>query len=297
MDRTHIEAICGELDFPKEAAETMLEAWDAIAADAEAAALWKKWIAEYEKNIHMDYRAMFADVDAAAQKAGVHKYTAELLIFLCLAKHLKAVYEQRSIDLQIWHDSCMDLHWKLMECRKVLGIWGSFVAWWFTGFFKLELFALGRLEFELVDFPEEYERAGRKRPEEMTKAINVHIPSSGKLDIEACRASYRQAAAFFADAFPGEEIAFVCDSWMLFPPHKEMLGEESGIVKFMSEYDIFQQAESDHDLWRIFNRREVSDPALLPEDTSLQRAYKRRLQNGDSTGNAAGIFFMKKQEA
>ena len=40
-------------------------------------------------------------------------------------------------------------------------------------------FALGRLQFELMDFPESYEKTGHVRPEGMTKVINMHIPSCG----------------------------------------------------------------------------------------------------------------------
>lgn len=85
------------------------------------------------------------------------------------------------------------------------------------GFFEMTRFALGRLQFELMDFPESYEKTGHVRPEGMTKVINMHIPSCGPLKKEGCEASFRQAAAFFADAFPGEKIAFFCESWLLYP--------------------------------------------------------------------------------
>lgn len=304
MNKNYIETISKELEFPKEAIDELLLACGAVEAEPEALQIWQKWLTDYEKAgygnertaVPMDFRAALLDIDAAAQKAGIHKYTAELLFFLCLTRQLKRFYEERHIDLRIWHDSCMDLHWKLMECHKVYGIWGSFVAWWFPGFFELKLFALGRLQFELVDFPKEYERLRDSRPEGMTKAINVHIPSCGKLNMEDCHASYRKAAEFFAAAFPGDKVAFVCESWLLFPPHKEMLGEKSGIVKFMSEYDIYLEKDSSDDLWRIFDRTDISDPNALPENTSMQRAYKNRLLSGKKAGIGEGIFFLEKRQ-
>lgn len=303
MNKTYIENICTELDFPNDAVVEMLAAWKAVETEPEALKIWQKWLIEYEKAgygsektaVPMDFKAALADIDIAAEKAGIHKYTAELLFFLCLTGQLKLFYGEQNIDLKIWHDSCMDLHWKLMECHKVYGIWGSFVAWWFSGFFELKLFALGRLQFELIDFPAEYERVRGSRPEGMTKAINVHIPSCGKLDMEECHASYRNAAKFFADAFPGDKVAFVCDSWLLFPPHKEMLGPESGIVKFMAEYDIYLRNDSDDDLWRVFNCMDLSNPDALPEDTSLQRAYRNWILAGKKAGIGEGIFFMQKE--
>ncbi len=289
--KEYIGTICTELDFPAEATAAMQEAWQRIAGNPQADAVWQKWLAAYRQDIHMDYRAMLAEISEAAQSAGVHRYTAELLIFLCLTEQLRKLYGQRGIDLQIWHNSCMDMRWKLRECRENYGIWGSFVAHWFPGFFTMERFALGRLQFELVDFPEEYEKTGKKRPEGMTKAINVHIPSCGRLDMEECHASYRQAARFFADAFPGGRVAFVCDSWLLFPPHKEMLGEKSGIVRFMSEYEVIGTQQGYGDLWRIYGQADYAHPETLPENTGLQRAYKARQRAGESVGSALGIFF------
>lgn len=303
MNRKYIEMICTELEFPTEAKKVMLAAWEAVENSPEALKVWQKWMKAYENTDYekdkeeasMDFGAAFLEIDAAAAQAGLHKYTAELFFFLCLTEHLKPLYEARHIDLKIWHDSCMDLHWKLMECHKVYGIWGSFVAWWFTGFFEMKLFALGRLQFELIDFPAEYEQVRGSRPEGMTKAINVHIPSCGKLDMEECHASYRQAADFFADAFPGKEVAFVCDSWLLFPPHREMLGAKSGIVRFMSEYDIYRTKDSDDDLWRIFDQADTDDLNALPEKTAMQRAYKSRLLSGKHAGTGSGIFFYGKR--
>ena len=292
--REYLTQICKELEFPREAADTMIEAWEAIASCPEAFELWQQWIKNYEIDCHMDYKAALADADQAARLAGVHKYTAELLLFLCLTKRLKVYYQAAGIEEEIWHDSCMDLHWKLMECKKVYGIWGSFVAFWFPGFFELRLFALGRLQFELIDFPKSYEKTGRKIPEGVTKAINVHIPSCGKLNMDECRASYKKAAQFFADAFPGDIVVFYCWSWLLFEPQRSFLNADSGIVKFMNDFDIYRTGEQNGDLWRIFDREYDGDPASLPENTSLQRAYKNWLKSGKSAGFGEGIFEFSK---
>lgn len=290
--KTYLTEICTELAFPEEAIKAMHAAWDNIDACPEALVVFRKWIDAYEKDIHLDYMKALEEVDGAALTAGVHKYTAEMLFFLCLTKHLKELYIEKGIDLQIWHDSCMDLNWKLFECKKMYNIWGSFVAWWEPGFYDMTRFALGRLQFELIDFPESYEEAGRTKPEGMTKVINTHIPSCGKLDMEACHASYRQAAEFFKDAFPGDQVAIYCESWMLYAPHADFLKPDSGIVRFMSEYDIYNTGEEDGDLWRIYNQMYEGDASALPEDTSLQRAYKEWLSAGNHAGWGEGIFFL-----
>ena len=212
--QTYIGEICDTLLFPAEAKVTMEQAWEKICANAAAKETFLKWLLVYEADGKLDYKEVLKAADTAAKEAGIASYTADLLIYLLMTAHLKERYQEKGISEQIWLDSCMDLNWKLYECRKMYGIWGSFVSWWFDGFFEMTRFALGRLQFELMDFPESYEKTGHVRPEGMTKVINMHIPSCGPLKKEDCEASFRQAAAFFADAFPGEEIAFFCESWL-----------------------------------------------------------------------------------
>ena len=108
---------------------------------------------------------------------------------------------------------------------------GSFVSWWFDGFFEMTRFALGRLQFELMDFPESYEKDRTCAPEGMTKVINMHIPSCGPLKKRGLRGIVSAGGSVFADAFPGEEIAFFCESWLLYPRHREFLSPDSGIVQ------------------------------------------------------------------
>lgn len=291
--RSYIDEICKELEFPAEAIEAMQNAWSKLEGSGESK-VYCAMIEEYRFNKTRNLADAIKEIDLTAEKAGIHRYTAELLFFLLLTQPLREHYEKQGIPLRIWHDSCMDLHWKLMECKKVYGIWGSFVAWWFPGFFDLTRFALGRLQFELIDFPKEYEAAGLVRPQEMTKAINVHIPSCGKLVREDYLKSYQMAAGFFADAFPGNQVAFVCESWLLFEGHREMLPSDSGIIQFMNDYEILLQKDSEEDLWRIFDRVWDKDAHALPERTSLQRNYKTWLLEGKATGFGYGIFFQKK---
>ncbi len=320
--KSYLEQICYELAFPGEAMQAMTLAWDAIANCPEARALWYRQLAAYDLAAipgidgvssgaalpssgaaghgatgssgsgAMDFEAAIRAAEQAASLTGVHPYTAQLLLFLCFTRRLRELYLERRLPLQIWRDSCMDLRWKLLECRRVYGIWGSFVSWWFPGFFALTRFALGRLQFELADFPAGYAQAGRVPPEGIGEAINIHIPSSGKLTREDCSASFRQAAGFFERRLPGDCVAFRCDSWLLFLPHRTFLAPDSGIVGFMDWFDIYAQEDGgDQDLWRVFDRMDLSDPAALPARTSLQRGYRERLLSGKRNGFGRGVFF------
>ena len=69
----------------------------------------------------------------------------------------------------------MDLHYKLDECSLVYGTVGTFVAPWFSGFFNMTRFGLGRLQFEITNTKEEYIVGGVCIPAE-SPAINIPLP-------------------------------------------------------------------------------------------------------------------------
>ena len=207
--QTYTGEICDTLLFPAEAKETMEQAWEKICANAAAKETFLKWLLVYEADGKLDYKEVLKAADTAAKEAGIASYTADLLIYLLMTAHLKERYQEKGISEQIWLDSCMDLNWKLHECREnVRNLGEALYRGGLTAFFEMTRFALGRLQFELMDFPESYEKTGHVRPEGMTKVINMHIPSCGPLKKEDCEASFRQAAAIFLRTrFPGEKIA------------------------------------------------------------------------------------------
>ena len=188
-----------------------------------------------------------------------------------------------------------DLKWKLWECKAVKGSWGSFVAGWFPGFFNLTRFALGRLQFEIVEFDGEYEKDGKKL-KKGDKVINVHIPRTlTPLDKKSRDDAYSQAAEFFRNMTDGAPIAFVCSSWLLYPEAEKILPAHSNIRGFMADYDIIRSKvdeEGDyHNMWRLFDMDFTGDFNDYPEDSSLRRAYKKFLLDGNRTGSGYGVFF------
>lgn len=292
----HIRTTGSRLAFPKEAIDTMCMAYDAIWQHPVQKKLWEETLWAYQQTPDIDYQKALVMADETANVLQLHKYTVQLLLFLLMTKGLRTYYSDRQLPEQIYWDSCKDLYWKLMECHDVYGIWGSFVARWFSGFFRLNRFALGRFQFELNDFPDDYEKAGHRRPPEMTKVISVHIPSAGKLDRRTYLESYRMAAQFFSDAFPGEQIAFFCASWMLFEPHRTFLKADSGVVQFMNDYDIYRLEYTNNDMWRIFHQEYDENAHDLPEETSMQRGYKQWLLSGHTAGYGVGICIKTKHE-
>ena len=290
--REYLEAFMTECDYPKEAVCELLSAFDTIVISS-AEELYSL-LADYDNSYNIDYTEAINSIRALADGSGVHRYTAELLLFLCYTRSLRRYYLEAGISDDIYRSTVLDLKYKLDECKCVYGIYGSFVAYWFAGFFKLERFALGRLQFELIPLGTEYESGGvHLMPD--SKVINVHIPRTGtRLDRESTLVSYRLAAKFFSAQLDGE-IAFVCNSWLLFKRHLEMLSEGANLRHFICDYDLISCGEyKDYsEVWRLFDTMYDGNPDKLPCDTSLRRAYVDIIRRGERTGWGRGIFIYK----
>ena len=169
------------------------------------------------------------------------------------------------------------------------GIWGTFVMHWFPWWFQLKRFALGRLQFELIAFDDEYEKDGLVL-HKSSPVINVHIPSCGKLDYAKVQKSYEKAAVFYRAEFTEHPLVFVCESWLLFPANKEILPEHSNIRSFLADYDVYRTRENNKDLWRIYYGAEQNGFEHLPESTGLERAYKNWLLSGHMAGQSWGVY-------
>lgn len=279
-------------EYTKSDAAVLLDAYDRIMQNEKTRELWAQALAIYDQSIKCSYPEIAAKADEVARELYLHEYTTELLVFICMSKRLKTEYEARGIDGEIYYNSLLDLRYKLEECKLVKGIVGSFVALWFCGFFDLTRFALGRLQFEMVNFGRSYEKDGLVLTPE-SRVINVHIPRTGTpMDAKSCDEAFARAKVFFAEQ-TGEVCAFVCHSWLLYPEHEHMLSHESNVYKFMKRFDIYHSGTSKDrgDLWRLFDTDEKRWDRL-PADSSLRRAYVEQLKNGGQVGWGHGVFVL-----
>lgn len=274
---------------------------------------------EYRKNgadAGFSHGEALESLSRIAEETGVSPYSAHLLFYILLSPLLREIYLREGIPEEIFRSSMEDLRCKLYECRQVYGVWGSFVAIWFSRFFRLTLFGIGRLEFAPLRLSAEDAAAlkacfspkdGGNPPEIPPGAllIDTHIPSKGRLPHADVLAAYRTAAAFFRSRFSlaetGGEAVFICESWMLDPAHFTMpeMKNCANLLAFQRDYRLIRQGKDPDggDLWRIFGMNvDPGDPAAvarLPEDTALRRAYKRRLLEGDLPGYGVGVYFWK----
>lgn len=289
--KEYIDSFMRLCEYPEDARTCLLDAYDKITSHGEGL---NSLIAEYERDYNIDYESALSKMKDISLAAGVHEYTGALLLFICYTRGLKTHYVKEGIDVDIFLPSVLDLKYKLDECRCVYGIVGSFVAKWFSGFFNLTRFAIGRLQFEIVDFGGEYSNGELKLTPD-SRVINVHIPRTGTpLDRKSTLESYRLAKDFFVSKINGP-VAFTCSSWLLFPRHREMLKDSSNILAFMNDYDLVTSGEYDNynEVWRLFDKNYDGDPSHLPTDSSLRRAYVDLISRGEKTGWGKGVFVFK----
>lgn len=264
-----------QLQFPKEAIEALCPQAD-----------------EYLESLAGRYMGGEMDFAEALKEAGEDEGRRMMLVFACLPE-VRRRYGEQGIPEKLFWDSMMDLKYKLEECRKVKGKWGTFVADWYEGFLAVKRFALGRLQFEKARFTgDEPFRCGGFTVEPGAPAINIHIPSAGPLREEMCLDAYRQAYEFFPEQRIGDKMVFVCHSWLLDPEYNTFLPENSNILRFQRDFTILEceRDEAFGDGWRVFGADAGKAPQELPRNTSVQRGFADFLAAGGKTGCGYGVF-------
>lgn len=176
-----------------------------------------------------------------------------LVLVLAGMLHSYDEYLERGIDREIYIDTMSDaLVWAELYRRLERSI-GLRETGWLLLHARLELFRLGRLQFQLDETPSEFRSViGSDR------AIQVHIPDIGPLDAEKCIASFRKARKFY----PGN-LPFICDSWLLEPELEKVLPEDSNILSFQKLFHIFSVDKTNPQCHqRVFEFSERKDTAL-----------------------------------
>ena len=124
------------------------------------------------------------------------------------------------------------------------------------------------------------------------KVLNIHIPSSGEpFDLNARLQSYKLAYDFFKDLRGEGPLVCVCHSWLLYPEYRRVLGDSSNIISFQDDFTILEIDDGAfQDAWRVFGPAAEGPTEQLPEDTSMQRVFKKHLLSGGKNGSALGVL-------
>ncbi len=275
------------IEFPVEASEYFEEVYAKIENDADL----MNRLDELEKQYYESFNSedLEAKLTALSEASGYHKYTVDMLLALYACVRLRKMYAEKGYTDEFFAHNMKDLTYKLMECKKLHNIWGTFVFSWFFGFYKMERFCLGRLQYDAhKDLYADY-----KQWKKGDDVINIHIPSAGPLTPESVQESLKMAYDFFGPNY-GDSLVFMCHSWLLYPPTAALYPKDSNMRKFYEIFDVIHEQEepNDYDLWRVFYVN-TKDYKTLPRETSLQKSFYDYLNEGKHFGNGCGMIVYK----
>lgn len=278
-------------NFPQEAIETLLSTYDTLKNNQKFNYLIDSFYAKEP----LSFQAFKTIIEEISKDENINPYSIYLTFYVLLTPALKILYREKKVDETIYHDTVGDLQCKLQECYTVKKVWGIQSIEWCYKIFRFEVFNLGRLQYCIGNYTLEDTEICGNAVKKGDKVITIHIPSSGKpFDRSSRLDSYEKAYYFYKDCFNSKKPLFMCDSWLIHPINKELLGEKSNISSFIDDFKIVHSSFSlatNSDLWRIFGADADLPPEQLPRNTSMQKAFAQWLEKGNTLGSGVGLFY------
>ena len=233
----------------------------------------------------LDFQRTDQLVAEIAGKRGFSPYSLWEMVLINASKQVRHLYKSE----EVFYNTFEDLRYKAQECYDRYGVWGNFVAFWYPIFYKGNIVKLGRLEYETRIFngnePISY-MGVTVRPGD--PLLSVHIPASGEpFDRQTRLDSYRQAVQYF-----GKPLVCVCISWLLYQGYEPLFPEKTNVGDFRREFYMLSYKTKDvfEDGWRVFGSAWDGPMEELPENSSMQKAFKAYLLAGGSLGSGTGVL-------
>ncbi len=187
-------------------------------------------------------------------------------------------YKQLGISDKIFADTMKCFTRFINEHYESYGYHAFDRDWWTARQISLQLFRIGELEYELG-------------VADGKKVVKLHIPSDATITLEKCDESLCEAKEFIRTKFYDyAECDWTCNSWLLNPVLKELLQEDSNILRFQERFRILSCNEEGDEFLKWVYKRNDYLLDKLPENTTLQRNMKKYLLSGGKVGDAFGIM-------
>lgn len=276
-----LREFCEKINFPAEAIDYLVSVQPKVDLDR---------LQKIGADFLGDKETVTESLAAEAQRTGLPQETVTLFMLIHLFDTvLRAKYAEANLSETLFWENAEDLTYKLHETYAAKGTWGNSALHWYRKFFDLNCIKLGRLQYEESTWLEE-DFPPLKQGEQVFK---IHIPSSGPLTPESVEDSFQRAKKFFKESglLKTDYIPLSCASWLIYPPHHDVFPQGGNIQKFQELFTVVSGYERTKDFVRIFHRDDDGNYDNLPEDTTLQRNFKKFLQNGGKMGLGRGITF------
>ena len=192
-------------------------------------------VEEYHKAIR-DYgtaRLLMPDPPHISGKYGQDQWLQALS--LRQATLIREFYREKGIPLSVYFNTMHFYRECLQEALACAGEFRFLYFLWCNRQNGGHLFRLGALEFEKKE-----------------DTIAIHIPNGTNLSPASVDATLEEARVFFETYFPEcVDFPYTCHSWLLDPLLKEMLPEDSNIIRFQERFDLELPGEETDDHLRL----------------------------------------------
>ena len=208
-----------------------------------------------------------------------------VVTYLLLRKYDE--YKGKKIPDSIIFDTFQDVSLRAkLYCEKTgkIGISKGDVIW-FRHIMNVAIFKIGALQFqpfEMIYLDEEtigepYITFTKEQKEALpagAPVINCHIQQGADLSPEAVKASFHSAKQFFSAHFPVRYKAFLCYSWLLYPPMVKHLSLKSNIKQFAANFTIIGACDDSEQaieyLFRHGTKRRLPDNATMLQKLAFE---------------------------
>lgn len=201
-----------------------------------------------------------------------------LCCMLRCALGAKAEYDRLGILEEIYVDTMGAFSRFVREHYASYGCYGFDRGVWTTRQVSCKLFRIGQLEYEMTAL-------------DSVPVVSLHIPTDVDLRPEVLRPSLKEGLETFYRLFPERRgNAVYCHSWLLSPLLKDMLPENSNILRFQELFDLDPEGTPGTGVlqWVFKNPKLAKED--YPEDTSLQRTLKRFFLEGGQFVDGKGYL-------
>ena len=120
--------------------------------------------------------------------------------------------------------------------------------------------------------------------------LKLHIPRGADLSDEAVKNAVKEGVARARLLFSVPPRAVTCHTWLLDPALAEILSPPSRILSFAGHFDRFPAPSAGREVFSFVFQKTDGAPEDLPENTSLQRALKKKYLAGGAIYAYSGFF-------
>jgi hypothetical protein len=292
VNRDFFKLALKELNFPEDGEEELLSLFDTVKEKGFESRI-DEIVSAFIENDYIT-KTVKPSVSSFSEESGINMYAVWLLVCLLAIESSLPIWKDKGYTEERFWYTFEDMTFKARKCKNIHGVWGLFVPYWYKIFYRAKILRFGCFEFEESHhkISEPY-CCGSVAVKMGDSLKSLHIPASGMpFDRESRVAALKEAYEFFKSQLNGSPLVCRCHSWILYPDYKELYPVGSNLRDFFEDFDIVgvDHHESFGDIWRVFGKDKDKPYAELPENTTLQKAFKEYLLNGGKSGEGLGMF-------